>query len=146
MQRRGVRIAAGIARDDVQLRNRHVELGFVGVVEFEEFHVAFAEIHVDQALIAGDAVLLVDYRIANLELGQVAQPVVERGLALCGVARTTRRAAGVEFGFGDEGELIENEAFMQRRDAQRELAVSGQEPGKVGAGVGFQSVFGKQAG
>jgi hypothetical protein len=44
-----LRLGAGIARDDVQLRYRHEQLGVVGVVQFEEFLLAGAEIHADQA-------------------------------------------------------------------------------------------------
>jgi hypothetical protein len=43
---------------------------------------AFAEVQVDQALIAADAVLFVHHRVADLEFGEVAQPVVERRFAL----------------------------------------------------------------
>jgi hypothetical protein len=45
----GFRVRAAVARDDLQLGHRHVELGAVGVFEVEEFGVAFAEVHVQQA-------------------------------------------------------------------------------------------------
>jgi hypothetical protein len=40
MQRRGFRVGAGIARNDLQLRHRHEQLGLVGVMQFEEFLLA----------------------------------------------------------------------------------------------------------
>ena len=133
----------------MQLRHRYVELGVVGIVEFEELHVAFAEIHVDQSLIAGDAVLLMYYRIANLEFGQVTQPVVERSLALRRLLAAARGAAGEEFGLGDKRDtfgLVEDESFVQRRDAERQTAVAGKESTQVSAGVGFDALFGQQPG
>ncbi len=102
VQRCRVRVRTGVPRDDVQLRNRDVELGFVGVVKFEKFHIAFAQIEVYQSPIACDAVLFVHHRIADFQFGEIAQPVVERGFALGGLSTAARRASGVEFGFGDE--------------------------------------------
>jgi hypothetical protein len=52
----GFRVGAAVARDDLQLRDRYVELGAGGVFEVEEFRVALAEIHVQQAQVAADAV------------------------------------------------------------------------------------------
>ena len=94
VQRGGFRLGAGIARNDVQLGDRHEELGFVGVVQFEEFLLAGAEVHAHQALVAADAVAFMHHRVADLELGQILQPVVETGLARR-FAPATARCAGV---------------------------------------------------
>ena len=115
-------------------------------MQFEELHVAFAEVEVHQPLVAGDAVLLVHHRIADLQLGQVAQPVVERGLALRRVARASCRAAGVQLGFGDEGKLFEQKSVVQGCHAEREFGVAGQKAWEVAAGRGFQAVFVEQVG
>jgi hypothetical protein len=144
VQRRGIGVAARVARDDVQLRYRHVELGVAGVMEFEELHVAFAEVHVNEALIAGDAVLLMYDRVADLQLGQVAQPVVERGFALRGVAAAARRAAGVELGFGDKRNAVKNKTFVQRRNAERHAARTGQKTGKIALASGFRPYSAKR--
>ena len=64
-----------------------------------------AEVHADQAFIAGDAVAFVDDRVAHLEFGKIVQPVVEAGLA-CGFAPGAARAAGEQFGFGDESQPV----------------------------------------
>ena len=77
VQRRGFRVGAGVTRNNPQLGNRHVELGLVRVMQLKELRVAFTEVHVHQTLIAADAVLLVYHRVADLEFGQIAQPVVE---------------------------------------------------------------------
>ena len=86
MQRCRVGVGARVARNDVQLRYRYIQSGVAGIVEFEELHVAFAEVEVDEPLVAGDAMLFMDHWGADLEFGEIAQPVVDRGLALCRVA------------------------------------------------------------
>jgi hypothetical protein len=63
----------------VQLGDRHEELGLVGVMQFEEFLLAEAEVHAHQAEVAADAVAFMDHRVADLEFGQILQPVVESG-------------------------------------------------------------------
>jgi hypothetical protein len=96
MQRRGFRIGAGVTGNDVQLRHRHEQLGVVGVMQFEEFLFAQPQVHADQPLIAADAVAFMDDRIADLEFGQVFQPVVETGLSSAlraGCAVACRRTA-----------------------------------------------------
>lgn len=48
MQRRAVGIGSRIAGDDVQLRDRDIEPGIVGVMQLEELGVAFTEIEMDE--------------------------------------------------------------------------------------------------
>ncbi len=97
VQRRALRRGAGIAADLVQLRHRHVERRVAGVGEMQELGHALAEVEVDQALVAADAVLRMHDRIARLEFRQVADQAVDlRGLAAaarvrCG-ARSPERA------------------------------------------------------
>jgi hypothetical protein len=86
-------------------------------VQFEELHLAFAQIEVDQALIASDAMLLMHDRRTHLQFGEIPQPVVDRSPALRHVASAPRRTVGVQFGFGDDRQLIELEAVMQRATA-----------------------------
>ena len=65
------------------------------------------------------------------------------------MAAAARRAAGVELGFGDDGERfgrVEDETFVQRRDAERQAARASQKTGKVGARVRLEAVFGEEAG
>ena len=76
VQRRLLGRGAAVAADEMQARDRHVELVAAGVFERQELGLAFAEIHALQAEVAADAVLLVHDRVADLDLRQVAQHVL----------------------------------------------------------------------
>ena len=60
MQGGGLWIVAAITRDDVQLRDGYVQCRLVGVLKMKKLHLAFAHVHVDQAVITSDAVLRVN--------------------------------------------------------------------------------------
>lgn len=88
-----------VAADLVQLRHRHVQLVAIGVFQMQEFGFAFAQIHVGQAYVAPDAVLQMHHRIADLQLGQVAQEVFGGDLAAVALAaRTCLRRIQLAFG------------------------------------------------
>jgi hypothetical protein len=73
MQRRGVGVAAEITRDQVQMRDRHIQLVAAGEFQRQEFLRTVAHIHAGQALITADAVLDMHHRIADLQFGQIFQ-------------------------------------------------------------------------
>ena len=56
----------------MQLRNGNVESGFIGVFEKEKFHLAFAHIQIDQAVITTDTVLRVDDGITFTQFGKIS--------------------------------------------------------------------------
>ena len=118
VQGRGLGQAAGVAADDVQLRHRHIELVLAGVFKQQELGLAFAKIKVEQALVAAYAVLGVHHRIADLELGQVAQHVLDRALARLVAQAARARGAGVELGLGDDAPALglDRKAVEQRAD------------------------------
>jgi hypothetical protein len=87
-------------------------------------------------------VAFVHYRVADLEFGEVLQPVVEGGFLL-GFAPGAARRAGEEFGFGDESELFQRKAGVQRADAEGQFGIAGEETGQFGAGFGLHAVLGK---
>jgi hypothetical protein len=91
-------------------------------MQFEEFLFAEAEVHPDQPAVTADAVAFVHDRVADLEFGEVLQPVVEGGFLL-GFAPGAARRAGEEFGFGDESELLQRKAGVQRADAERQFGL-----------------------
>ena len=62
VQRRAFGRGAGIARDQVQLLHRHVELVAAGVFEHHELAVLPGDLHDLQADVAADAVFFVDHR------------------------------------------------------------------------------------
>ena len=113
-----------VAADDRERRHRHVQLGLVGVLQMQKLGDAIAEIHVDEAEIAADAVLSVHDRVADFELGQILEHAVDIGLALFLAARACARRLGVELGFSDDREGLRrvavDEAARQglRRDHQ----------------------------
>ena len=71
MQRCFIGTDAGVAADLVQLADRHVERSFVGVLQVQELAGALTQVHVDQTLVAPDAVRAVHHRVAHFELAQV---------------------------------------------------------------------------
>ena len=145
VQRCGVGICAGVTRNDVQLRHRHKELGLARVVQFEEFLLAEAEIHAHQPLIAADAMAFMNDRVADLELGEILQPVVEGCLAR-GFAAGAARAAGEQFGFGDKGEAGKGKAGLQGADAERQPDIAVDKCSRVGTGGNAQAMFGEHRG
>src|SRR3546814_8231186 len=64
MQRRGFRRRAGVAADQVQLRDRHVQAVALGVLDLEVFAGLAAGFERHQAAVAADAVVLVHDRRA----------------------------------------------------------------------------------
>ncbi len=119
MQRRAFRIGAAIARDHVQLRDRHVELAVARVFEVQELGFAFAEIHRDETHIAADAVLRMHDRIADLQLGQVAHHRIDVARLFLAAASRAARERAVKLCFGDDRNAVDRhrEAVGERRDA-----------------------------
>ena len=101
VQRRRVRRGAAVAADEVQVADRDVELGVVGVDELQELVRAVAEVEREQAEVTADAVLLVHDRIADAHLGEVAHHRVDVA-ALRGFARGTAHDARIKLALGDE--------------------------------------------
>ena len=98
MQRREFRRGAGVAADEMQLRNRHVELVALGVFDGEEFAALAADVELEQALIAADAVIDVHDRRADRELAEIADDrfrIARGALATAASAARARRAARV---------------------------------------------------
>ena len=77
VQRRRLGRCAAVASDEMQVGDRNVELRIVGVEELQELRGAVAQVHRDEAEVAADAVLLVDDRVADADLGEVAQHRVD---------------------------------------------------------------------
>ena len=102
MQRRVVGRSSAITADQMQAADRHVQLGVVGVTKMQKLRWPVAQIQRHQAEITADAVLLVDHRIADPDLGQIAQ----HGLDIAALATVALGEApgigGIEFGLGDD--------------------------------------------
>jgi hypothetical protein len=97
-------VGAGVAGDHVQLRHRHIELVAAVVLQMQELGVALAEVHVEETEVAADAVRDVHHRVADLELGKVAQPAFHGGGLARVAAHAAARGGGVELGLGQHRE------------------------------------------
>ncbi len=101
VQRRGFRRRTAVAADEVQVRHRHVELRVVRVDELQELVRTIPQVEREEAEIAADAVRLVDHRIADADLREVAHHRVDIR-APGGLARAAADDVRVEFGLRDE--------------------------------------------
>ena len=115
---------AAVAADDVQARDRDVELGVVGVEQVQKLVRPVAQIECDQAEVAPDAVLLMHHRIADAHFGQVAQHRLGVGPAHVAPGRAAHDV-GVKLGFGDQRDAAfgPEESRMRRADRQRRARI-----------------------
>ena len=123
MQRRVLGRGARIARNDMQLRHRHVQLGVLGVLQVQEFGFAFAQVHAGQAHVAPDAVIDMDYRVTDLELGQVTHHRLDLGdaflLLFAGAPARARIELGLAVKIGDSvlyGKYAGTELKLEGKD------------------------------
>ncbi len=129
VQRRLFGRHAGVARDQVQLRHRHVERGLVGVLEVQELARTIAQVDVEQALVAADAVIHMHHRVADLQLRQVLDQRFNVADLFLLLASACRRRGGEELGLGEELDrcgtafALPVESRGQRRGDDRDLFV-----------------------
>jgi len=144
VQRRFLGLGAAVPADHAQLRHGHVELVPVAVLEQQELARAVLETQRHQPVEPANAVLLVHYRIADLELREVAQHAVDRARLLRG-ARPAADHARVELGLGDDRPSLggNGEAVLQRGDADAEAFLVFDEVLKTRARRRFEAVLGE---
>ncbi len=104
VQRRVIGRSAAVAADEMQVADRHVQLGVVGVDELQELVGAVAQVEGEKTEVAADAVLFVHDGIADPHLGEVAHHRVDVA-ALGGFASGTAHHSCVQLAFGDERKL-----------------------------------------
>ena len=111
VQRRLVRAHAGVAADELQLAHRHIQRGFVGVFQVQKllhFGLAIgqfvAQVQVDQAPVAANAVGRVHHRVAHIELAQVFDECFNVADLLLLLAPAGGGAGGKQLGLGDESQ------------------------------------------
>ncbi|MCW0462066.1 hypothetical protein NB717_003134 [Xanthomonas sacchari] len=121
MQRRGLGRGAGVAADQVQLRDRHVQPVALGVFDFQELAGHAAGIEHDQPAVAADAVVLMHDRRA---LGQLAQVADDRFRLAPHTAAAPRLAGtlGEQLALGQHRDprLLQREAVVERRNRDSE--------------------------
>src|SRR5690606_17483166 len=120
VQRRRLRRGAGVAVDQVQLADRHVQSVALGVLDLDVLVLLAAGFERDQAAVAADAMVLMDDRRA---FGQLAEVTDDRlGFAPGALAATwLARTLGEQLALGEHGELrdVEGEAVLQNRKSTR---------------------------
>ncbi len=119
----------------MQLGYRHVQLGFLRILQVQELGFAFAEIHADQTHVATDAVVHMHDRIADFQLRQIAHHEFDlRGRFLLALADAST-GTGIKFGFGNECKCtvirIQLEAVMQRCYAEYHFGCCSPKIGKT---------------
>ena len=146
MQRRALRRRARIAADQVQLRHRHVERRLARVGEVQELGHPLAEVEVHQPLVAADAVLRMDHRIARLELRQVADQAVDLRRLAAAAAGGVAHEAGKQFALGDQHQVAgaAAKAAQHRSDAEHDRFVARDELCPALEYRQAQSVLGEQ--
>jgi hypothetical protein len=109
VQRRLVGADAGVAADQLQLADRHVQRGLVGVFEVQELlqcrfavRVLLAQVQVDQAPVAADAVGGMHHRVADVQLAQVLDQRLDIADLFLLLAPARGGAGGKQLGLGDE--------------------------------------------
>ncbi len=136
VQRRLVGAHARVAADLVQLADRHVERRLVGVLQVQHFLQhrravgmgALAQVHVDQAPVAADAVRAVHHRVADVEFGEVLDQRLDIARLLLPAAAPARgRRGGEQLGLGDEVDacLQPGEARGERSGRDADLLALG---------------------
>ena len=93
VQRRALGRRARIARHQVQLLHRHVQLVAAGVFEHHEFAVLAGHLHDLQADVAADAVFFVHHGRARPERGEIAQDGLRIGRGAAAAALLARALA-----------------------------------------------------
>ncbi len=121
-------IQSRVARDQVQRGHRDVELVPAGVLQGEELGVHATDVERLQPDIAADAVILVDHRRTDTEIGEVADDRVRvplRTLASAPLAGPL----GEQRRLRDQGDprLRQAEAALQRTGGDRAGGISGHE-------------------
>ena len=66
MKRRRLGVCTAVAANDMQLGNRHIKRGFIGVLKVQELVFTLANIHVNKPQIAANTMLNMNHRIAGL--------------------------------------------------------------------------------
>ncbi len=125
VQRRGLRRGAGVAVDQVQLADRHVEAVALGVLDLDELVLLAAGLQRHQPPVAADAMVLVDDRRPVGQLAQVADDGFRLPPGPLPPPRL-RSALGEQLALGEDGELglVEGEAVFERGHGDGELPFS----------------------
>src|SRR5690606_22697215 len=135
MQRRGFGRGAGIAVDQVQLRDRHVQAVALGVFDVEVFAGLAASLQRDQPAVAADTVVLVDDRRAFGQLAEVADDrlwFAAGALAAAWLGSALREQLAL--GEDRDARRVERETVLERGHRDGEAGPGDARIGRLGAG------------
>ena len=139
VQGRVVVFTTGIAGDQVQVGNRYVELGFIGVGQGQKLGLLTFYLKVDQPKKTPNPVINVYHRRAFTQFGQVANDRIAQvgGLA---TAATLHHPLAKQLIFGNQchGRGAAVQALIQRRNDDADAAAGVNETGPVLSAVGLQ--------
>jgi hypothetical protein len=134
VQRRFLGADARVAADEMQLRDRHVQRGLVGVLQVQELAgpplSSIRQVDVPQPDVAPDAVVHVHHRVTHLQLRQVLDERVDVAHLLLLALAPRGGRSGEELGLGDEldrdllGGFVPEEAFGDGRRRNGEALVA----------------------
>ncbi|MNQ45851.1 hypothetical protein D3C85_596470 [compost metagenome] len=127
----------------MQAGHRHVELGFLGVFEHEEFGGLALDFQGDQAVVAADAVVDVHHRRAFAQLGEVLDHVVAAIADLVATAALHDPVAE-QRAFRNQRQFVEQQTLVQRRDGDRQAFAGGDKTGPAVDLAGLELEAGEQ--
>ena len=125
MQRRRFGIATAVACNHMQLRDGHIERAFVGIFKMKEFHLAFAHIKIDQAVIATNSVLSVYDGIALAKFREIAHHRlhVTRAFLIALAPSCGGAVSRVEIALGQKDQRVARERKARREWRNRNAKV-----------------------
>ena len=127
VQRGVLGVRAGVAGDEVERRDRHVEPGLLGVFEGEELLRVPVDLEGLETQVAPDAVVDVHDGGADRQLGQVADDQVRVDPAGGGAVGCVVVAAAEQFGLRDDREVGQPGAALDVGDRGRDGDTSSEE-------------------
>ena len=131
VQRRQLIIAAGVAGDQVQVGYGHIELGAFGVFQGQELGHLIVHFQGRQALITAHAVVDMHHGGAFAQLGEVLDHRIVIGVGAFFPAPALHHALTEQRAFGNQCQrrVVQQQAFIQRGDGDRQAMFAGHEVG-----------------
>ena len=116
--------SAGVARNQMQGSDRHVELGFVGVLDGQELGGMVVDGQGFETAIAPHAVVDVNHRRADVEFDQVLDDQIRIDATALGAFHGGFGAMPEDVCFGNDSMFRQPIAALDGRDGYRQLALA----------------------
>ena len=125
MQGCRVFVRADVARDQVQRRDRHVELRLLGILDGEELHRMAVDGERLEPAVAADAVVDMHHRRSDVEFDEVLDHEVGIDGAPLGAFHRCFAAVSEDLRLGDERMIPKPVAALDGRDGHRQRVAAG---------------------